>query len=587
MSRPSDNGPSDKRLTDSRATAAARMALALTPGAEAGWRGLCLALRGQSRLAEALQAGRRAVRLDPCHPLTHDNLAGVLYVQGDVAAAARHCGHALALAPAHPALCVNFGFMAMDAGALLTAIAWFERALALDGAALDPRLGLAACLRESGDFDGALAACRAALARHPRSVTAYQNTLMTLLYAPQVTAAQLAAAHRGFAGCGGPAAVLPPAANPRDPDRRLVVGYVSGDFRDHPVGGFLAPVLAAHDPSAVRVLCYSENPFDDGVTARLRGLAAGWRSIAGLDDGAAAAQIRADGVDVLVDLAGHTAHNRLPLFALRPAPVQVSWLGYPAGTGEPAIAARVTDAAADPPGVEAVTGERLLRLAGGFLCYEPPAAAPPPAPLPALARGRVTFGSFNTPSKLNPAVIALWAALLRRVPGSRLCLKSRGLGDAGLVRRLTAAFAGHGVDADRLDLRGWSADAAGHFAAYNDVDIALDPFPYNGTTTSCDALWMGAPLVTLAGDRHAGRVGVSLLTALDLPGLIAADPQAYVEIAAGLAADRARLAALRAGLRPRMAASSLCDAPGLARRLEAAWRTLWREWCGMPYISGP
>jgi predicted O-linked N-acetylglucosamine transferase (SPINDLY family) len=344
------------------------------------------------------------------------------------------------------------------------------------------------------------------------------------------------------------------------------------------VSYFFEPVLAAHDAAAFEVFCYSDAPVADAVTQRLRAQAGQWRDIAGLSDERVAALIRADRIDLLVDLAGHTARNRLLVFARRPAPVQATWLGYPNTTGLAAIDFRVTDAVSDPPGqTEAWHTEELVRLAGPFSCYAPPAESPPVSPLPALAAGHVTFGCLNNLAKLTPPTVALWAQLLGAVAGSRLLLKASGLADAETAARLRQEFAGQGIDPARLDLRGAGQSVARHLGVYHQVDVALDPFPYNGTTTTCEALWMGVPVVTLAGDAHVSRVGASLLTHLDLTACIAESPAAYVDRARGLAGDLARLAVLRAGLRERLRASPLCDGPGFTRQLEDAFRAMWRR----------
>jgi predicted O-linked N-acetylglucosamine transferase (SPINDLY family) len=287
--------------------------------------------------------------------------------------------------------------------------------------------------------------------------------------------------------------------------------------------------------------------------------------------------VRQDGIDILVDLAGHSGANRLMLFARKPAPVQASWLGYPNTTGIAAIDFRITDAIADPPSADALHSETLVRLADGFLCYQPPGDARSVAPLPAFAAGHVTFGSFNNLAKVTPEVVRRWATILGAVPGSRLMLKSHSFADAGTSDRYGGLFAASGIAAERLDLLPRILATEGHLASYHRIDIALDPFPYNGTTTSCEALWMGVPVVTLAGSRHAGRVGASLMSRLGLDALVAADEAAYVATAARLAGDLPALTALRDGLRERMRRSKLCDAAGFAREMEGAFLRMWQS----------
>jgi predicted O-linked N-acetylglucosamine transferase (SPINDLY family) len=372
----------------------------------------------------------------------------------------------------------------------------------------------------------------------------------------------------------------PPHPNHPDPERRLRVGYVSPDFREHSVSAFLDPVIAGHDRRWFEVFCYAEVVRPDDTTARFRGLSDGWCSTLGMTDGAVAGRIRDDGIDILVDLAGHTAGNRLRVFAERPAPVQVTWLGYPNTTGLSAMDYRLSDAVADPAGeADALHSETLVRLANGFLCFAPPADAPEVGETPALATGQVTFGSFNNLAKVTPDVVEAWADILNRIPNSRLVLKSRPLADEKTRERYLEMFGAHGVDPGRVELCSWIASKSGHLGAYERLDIGLDPFPYNGTTTTCEALWMGVPVVTLGGDRHAGRVGASILARVGLAGLVAETKADYVEQAVALAGDLDRLSALRGGLRSRMEKSPLCDAGGFARDIEAAYREMWRRVC--------
>ena len=343
---------------------------------------------------------------------------------------------------------------------------------------------------------------------------------------------------------------------------------------------FIGSLIAGHDRQAFEVFCYAEVARPDDWTARIREHADAWRSTVGMDDSAAAKQIREDGIDVLVDLAGHTGQNRLLVFAKRPAPVQVTWLGYPNTTGLTAIDYRLTDEIADPEGdADALYTETLVRLPGGFVCYGPASDTPEAAACPVHQCGSVTFGSFNVLSKVTPEVVAVWAEILDRVPKSRLLMKNRSLADEETRARYLQMFDAHGVAAERIELCAWINSSAGHLGAYARVDIGLDPFPYNGTTTTCEALWMGVPVVTLSGDRHSGRVGASILTRVGLADLVAEAEAAYVEKAVALAGDIDRLAALRLELRDRLGRSPLCDAPAFIRYVEAAYREMWRRAC--------
>ena len=353
---------------------------------------------------------------------------------------------------------------------------------------------------------------------------------------------------------------------------------MSADFGRHPVGYFLAPLLARHDRDRLAVVCYSGVMQEDDLTQRFRSQASGWRKIAGMSEAALAEQVRADGIDILIDLAGHTAGNRLRAFARRPAPVQATWLGYWFTTGLAAIDYALMDETTVPPGEERHFVETVIRLPSRF-CYAPPAHAPEVGPPPLLARGAPTFGSFNNLAKLTPEVAALWARVLHAVPGARLVLKWATLADPGRRRRIEEMFGSHAIAPERLDLRPRSEHAA-MLAEYADIDVALDPFPFTGGLTSCEALWMGVPVVTLPGERPVSRQTLGFLDLVGLSDMLAArDADSYVAIAAGLVADPERLAALRAGLRARMAASRLCDGPAFAREFEAALRGMWRTWC--------
>jgi predicted O-linked N-acetylglucosamine transferase (SPINDLY family) len=360
--------------------------------------------------------------------------------------------------------------------------------------------------------------------------------------------------------------------------RPLRIGYVSPDFKQHSVAHFIEPVLAAHDKSKFEVFCYSNNLMTDEVTQRIQSACAHWRVIADQSDEVVAKQIRDDGIDILVDLAGHTPQNRLLVFARKPAPVQATWIGYPNTTGLTTMDYRITDAFADPVGdSDRFHTEKLIRLPECFSCFEAPRESPQVCALPALATGHITFGSFNNPLKFTPAVIEQWLHILKRVPNSRLVLKYQGLDSAFMSALLRAQFGAHGIAPQRLDILGKDVSQFDHMNRYNQIDIGLDPFPYNGTTTTCDALWMGVPVITLAGRSHVGRVGVSQLTNIGLPELIGHNEDDYVDIAVALANDLPRLAALRSGLRERLKASPLMDAPRLTRNLEAVYREMWKN----------
>jgi predicted O-linked N-acetylglucosamine transferase (SPINDLY family) len=369
-------------------------------------------------------------------------------------------------------------------------------------------------------------------------------------------------------------------ANTIDTDRRLRIGYVSPDFRRHSVAYFFEPLLAHHDTTRFETICYSDVSHPDAVTQRLEALACRWQPVHNLNHEQLAEKIRADGIDILIDLAGHTSNNRLLVFARKPAPVQVTYLGYPNTTGLTAIDYRLTDNLADPPGTtDQWHTETLVRLPHGFLCYQPSDNTPPVMPLPSASSGKITFGSFNAQRKVTDKVIALWARILNAVPGSRLMLHNKALSDTRNCELLASQFAEQGIAREKLEMLGWLPSAADHLALYRQIDIALDTFPYNGTTTTCEALWMGLPVITLAGHTHPGRVGASLLTQIGLTDFIATNHDDYAAMAVQWAGETENLARLRSNLREQMSASPLCDAASFAQQLESAYRSMWQQWC--------
>lgn len=564
------------------AVAAAEAGLARDPQAAELHNALGTALQYKGRFADAIPCYRRAIELKPDHAEALSNLGSALFTQGRHEDAVRCCRQALALKPDLIDAYNNMAAALNAQGLSSESIACSQRAVALAPDRPDAYNNLGGALGDQGRFEEAYRAFRRALELKPDFVEAHSNLLFFLNYDPAVTREALFAEHRAWAARHVPPSetLEPSFANTPEPGRRLRLGYVSPDFREHSVRYFLEPLIAARDRSAVELTCYAEVRHPDKLTARFEDLADRWRSTTGMDDRALAELVRADGIDILVDLAGHTAHGRLGAFALKPAPVEAAWLGYPNTTGLATVDYRVTDAVADPPGTaDATHTETLVRLPHGFLCYRPPEYSPAVAPLPARGAGRITFASFNNLAKVTPDVVRLWARLVAAVPGSRLLLKARQLADPDTAERFSTLFEAAGLGADRLELAPWIVAAEAHLALYDRVDIALDPFPYNGTTTTCEALWMGVPVVALRGDRHAGRVGASLLTAAGLETLIAETPEDYVARAASLAGDLDALAVLRAGLRERLAASPLTDAAGFAKSMEAAYRVMWRRWC--------
>ncbi|WKZ12433.1 MAG: tetratricopeptide repeat protein [Gammaproteobacteria bacterium] len=542
--------------------------------------GLVALRRGDG--ARAVEEINKAIASNPSQPDFYTSLGLAHYGFGRVAEATSRFRQSLELRPRDAGTLNNLGVCYKEQDQYSEAADAFREAIALDPGQFAARMNLSSTLTLQGDLDGALAALREAIALKPAFAAGYSNLLAALNYgaegSPEDLHREALEFERRYAAALLPAA--PQFANTPDPARVLKIGYVSPDFREHSVAHFISGLLSAHHRDRVAVYGYAEVRRPDDRTRQLQAGADQWRTIAGKSDEAVAAMIREDGIDVLVDLAGHTANNRLLVFARKPAPVQVTWLGYPGTTGLRAMDYRLTDAIADPPGEsDRLHTEKLIRLPRGFLCYQTAQPLPEVAPPPCLAHGHVTFGSFNALLKVTPQVVRVWARILQQVPDSRLLLKSQGLTDPPTRVRLVRAFRELGVDTDRVELLGVMPAREAHLGLYARVDIALDPFPYNGTTTTCEALWMGVPVITLCGNRHAGRVGASLLGQVGLAELVAADEAAYVGLAETLATDRQRLAVLRGTLRPRLQGSALMDLPGFTTALEQAYREMWTQWC--------
>ena len=545
-------------------------AVALKPGFSQACNNLGVLRTTQGKAQEALTALQSAVAADPEYAVAHNNLGVLLRDTGDVHEALRSYEECVRLSPddrvasQNYLLALNYVFPGEDPRVCDAHVAWGRRMAELVGEPLPPRAFDEARDAGAGELAGAGEPARelasvSGFASLGASPTSSRENLLTL------TQSSSGVARRS---------------------RRLVVGYVSPDMYTHSVSYFAAAPLRHHDAARVRLIVYSATPVEDARTHALRASVAQnggeWRDVARLSERALAELIRRDGVDVLVELTGHTANNRLATLALRPAPVQVTWMGYPNSTGMAgAVAYRVTDERCDPTDTKQTFAERSVRLPGCFLCYTPHPEAPPVARAPCLAAGYVTFGCFNALAKVTPAVRALWGRLLRTVPHSRLVVKAKPFACASVQRRFLSAMAEQGVASWRVDVRALAERTAEHLGAYGAVDVALDTFPYAGTTTTCEALWQGVPVVTMRGGSHAHNVGVSLLAAVGLEReCVAETPDAYVAKCAALAADRAALAAAREGMRAKMRApGGLCDGEAHTRKLEEAYVAMWRRHC--------
>ncbi|MCU0609387.1 MAG: tetratricopeptide repeat protein [Chitinispirillaceae bacterium] len=428
-------------------------------------------------------------------------------------------------------------------------------------------MNLGEALQASGCIEESIECFRKAVALAPDNALARSNLLLSMNYDPGTTPLELFEEHRKW----GLQFAFPQIVIDRKPGRKLKIGYLSADFCLHPASSFLEPVIANHDPTRFAVYCYSHGNEHDEITEKFTKLSDAFRHIQAMSDEDAEKLIRSDEIDILVDCTGHMAYNRLPLFARAIAPVRISWIGYPCTTGLPGCY-RFTDDITDPPGSETLFTEKLIRLENGFCCYAPPRNAPLPSPLPARTNNFVTFGSLNTTARLNSAVIALWSDVLSTVKNSRLLIFRTTLNDE-ITGRLIAQFATHGIDKKRIDFKN-TVPAAGHLAVYHAIDIALDTIPWSGHTTACEALWMGVPVITLRGNRHAGRMVASVLSRIGLTSYIAESKDGYADRARQLSGNLTALADLRSSLRETMRRSALCDAKSACRSVESKYRAL-------------
>ncbi len=563
----------------SEATKAFQAALAIDPGNAYANYNLANLLYAQRTLPEAERLLRLALERKPEFPEAYVALSNVLDSRGDLVAAAAALEAALRLRPEWAGALCNYGIVLKKLGRMAEAESALRRAIAVDpGFALAYR-SLGGLLHGEARIDEALEVYRKGRERDPSSFELESLELFTLNFCESISDDTLFARHRAFGkrleNAHSPR--FSPFRNGRDPRRRLRIGYVSGDFYYHPVLIFLTPVLERRDRSACEIYCYSTGDRSDELTRRMPGLVDVWREAWSLSDAELADAINRDEIDILVDLSGHSGRPRLGVFAQQPAPVQATWLGYLNTTGTTRIQYRICDACTDPPGVaDRFHTETLVRLPNSQWCYRPFLSVDCSARSPFAKNGFVTFGSFNDVSKISPTARKLWAEILVRSPLARLVIvgASEGYPRDGLMRE----FAALGVDSARVEvLPRLSLDQ--YFARFDTVDVALDTMPYGGGTTTCDALWMGAPVLTLTGSRSASRSGASILSTVGLPGWIAPTPGDYVRLAVGSARDPGALIELRKSLRSKILESPLMDEARFARDLEGAYRRMWQEWC--------
>lgn len=555
-----------------------RAALAVRPDAAEIHANLANTLAERGALDEAIASYQRAIELKPDIAELHNYLGRTYKNNHQIDAALVSYERAVALRPDYAEAYSNIGNAQMKQGRVGAAIASYDKALQLEPALAEVHCNLGIALKDCGRLEEAIACFRKTIELKPDYTDGHTNYLVAVQYSATYSTAQLLADHRALGDhLERPWRDRWPQHTPRRDNRRLRVGFVSGDFCEHPVGFFLEGALAWLDREALDIVLYPTVYKADNLTRRLQALGLPWQPLAGLSDDQAAQRIAADGIDILVDLSGHTADHRLQLFARKPAPIQVAWLGYWATTGLQAMDYILCDPHAIPADEVHHFVEQPWYLPETRLCFTPPTDAILPGPAPALANGYVTFGCFNNLTKMTDSVVALWARVLHSVPESRLLLKNRTLADAVTRESVQRRFAVHGIAAERLLMEEQSS-RHDYLLTYNRVDIALDPFPFTGATTSVEGLWMGVPFITLRGDRLVAHQGEGILHNVGLAEWIAADADAYVALARDQAADLQGLAALRATLRPRLLASPLCDGPRFAHNLQAAFEGMWSRY---------
>ncbi|HTV46887.1 MAG TPA: tetratricopeptide repeat protein [Phycisphaerae bacterium] len=534
--------------------------------------------KAQGLLDEAISAFRAALQNRPDLAEAYNNLGAALKDQGKIAQAVAAYQAALRIRPCMVELYVNLGNAFKDLYQYPQAINAYHRALELKPDLIEAHNNLGNIFKDQGCIDECIAAYRTALKFDPRANQVHSNLIYALHHHPDYDAPMIHQELRNWNKLHAEPLkqLIQPCTNRPDPKRRLKIGYISPDFCAHVVGWNLLPLLQQHDRQAVEIFAYSGVVSSDEWTRRIRSCCDVWRSIVGIGDQRTAQMIREDQIDILIDLSVHTAHNRLLVFAYKPAPVQATYLGYPGSTGMDTVDYRFSDAFLDPPETDLVVySEQTIRLPQTYWCYQPGGTAPEIAPLPASSKGFITFGCINNFAKVSPAAWDLWTRILRKLPNARMMIHA----NPGVhLEDVRQHIEQQGISPDRVDFVGTQSWEQ-YMRIYNQIDIALDPIPYNGGITTCDSLLMGVPVVTLRGQTAVGRAGYSMLTNIGLPELIAQTPDEYVQIALKLASDLPRLAELRRTLRPMMKKSPLMDAKRFAQNVEAAYRGMWHKWC--------
>ena len=533
----------------------------------------------QGKHAEAITHYQQAISMKSDFAEAYNNLGALLMWQGRREEALLSLQKTVELQPNSVHGLNNLGNLLRKLGRLDEATTSIQKAIRLDPSQPEPYINLAMTHIDQGQVRACVELLQQQLDVKPDNMNAASSLIFSMHYLPDYSAENLFKTAEKYAARFNTLKSHPPSPeNIPDPLRRLRIGYVSADFYNHPVGYFIEQVLSRHDRSMHDVFCYYNQIKHDDMTVRLQKSCDHWRSIMGQSDTSIAQIIREDNIDILIDLSGHTSGNRLQVFAYKPAPIQVTWLGYFDTTGMNAMDYIIGDRFLIPSEEERHYTEQVLRLPNAYLCFSPPDVAIYPNPLPSLASGKITFGCFNNPAKITDRVISCWSRLLHALPLAQLHLQYASFDDASVRQRFLELFVKQGIASECIQLSGVSPRHE-YLAAYHEIDIGLDPFPFNGCTITMESLWMGVPVVTLRGDRYVGHMGETILKNLGLPECVTDSEEAYIDQAIALASNPKHLAKLRSGLRDRLLNSPLCDGPGFARDLEAAYRQMWKTWC--------
>jgi predicted O-linked N-acetylglucosamine transferase (SPINDLY family) len=555
--------------------------LSLTPNDVEIHRLMGKALAESGQLAKAVASYQQALTLNPNDAQIQKNLGNLFRKQGQLEAALTAYQQAIALNPNDAGTYNNLGTVFNQLGQLVQAHNCYQQALLLEPDFAEARSNLGNTLLYQGMAPKALEHYQQVLATQPVALI-QSNLLFALHYTVDYELTTIFSEHQQFQQqyATSLATLIQTHRNDRQWSRKLKIGYISADFKRHSVAYFMEAILAHHNAEHFEIFCYYNGTVHDEVTTRFKQYAHHWVNCVDLSDEALAAQIRSEPIDILIDLSGHTDNNRLLVLARKPAPVQITYLGYPDTTGLTTIDYRLTDNYTDPEKVtDSLSTETLLRLPNSYFCYHPDDNSPAISELPALQNGFITFGSFNNYAKLSKPLLELWSQILQAVPNAKLCLKARSLNDSEAQQSLRNQFINLGIESERLILTHYAPSTEAHLNTYAKIDIGLDTYPYNGATTTCEALWMGVPVVTLVGERHASRMGLSILATVGLTELIANTPEAYRQICVQLAKNIEHLQLLRAQLREKMQTSPLMDGTTFTQHLETTYQNLWKTWC--------